>query len=109
MAHRPEHLASGSSPPTRTTMITCRDCGALPAERGDQVSAQAAAYTCSRCLCATRSDDPLRNSAPAGITLPEARSPEHAPNSSTERGRRGRRRLHPDNAARQAAYRSRAA
>jgi len=36
--------------PTIPTPLVCRDCGRTPAERGDQVSAGAAGYLCSRCL-----------------------------------------------------------
>jgi hypothetical protein len=38
--------SQGTSPP-----LTCRLCGATPQRRGDQVSTQARAYTCSLCLC----------------------------------------------------------
>src|SRR5262245_14630234 len=30
--------------------MTCRECSATPAERGDAVAETAVAYTCSRCL-----------------------------------------------------------
>ncbi len=44
-----------SGPVKRRAMVesgalTCRTCGATPGLRGDQVSDQAVAFTCSRCL-----------------------------------------------------------
>ena len=45
--------------------------------------------------------------AQATSTLPEAESPAPAPVPSTERGKTGRPRKHPDSAARQRAYRER--
>src|SRR5262245_33531196 len=46
--------------------LTCRTCGATPAQRGDVVSAAAVAYTCCRCLAFGRPAAAVKG---AGISL----------------------------------------
>jgi len=114
MNHRPEHLASGSSPP-----LTCRECGARPDQRGDAVSTAARAYTCSLCLCTGRRREiPATNattqgqpseSSPARISpvdLDRVSSPEHKDGDAWKRARGGRPRKHARAADRQRAYRA---
>ena len=54
--------SQGTSPP-----LTCRECGATPARRGDQVSDRAVAYTCSLCIVTGhRREIPTTNTTIAG-------------------------------------------
>ncbi len=60
----------------QTKPLTCRFCDARPDQRGDEVSAQARAYTCSRCLVMA-----IPERAP--ITLPGSQKyPSHSPEKS---------------------------
>jgi hypothetical protein len=53
--------------------LTCRTCGATPGLRGDQVSNQAVAYTCSRCLVRGRTEGAaIPYSTPLCGTPPDA-------------------------------------
>lgn len=74
----------------QTKPLTCRLCGVRPDQRGDQVSIQATAYTCSRCLATYESEG-------AAVTLPGRQkcscpSPEKSGASDTvfRHGRAGR-------------------
>jgi len=58
--------------------LTCRTCGATPGLRGDQVSNQAVAYTCSRCLVRGRTE---------GAAIPYSTPPvRHPSRRSCDRG-----------------------
>jgi hypothetical protein len=59
----------------QTEPLTCRSCSARPNQPGDQVSIQATAYTCSRCLVTDETEG-------AAITLPGR---EKCPSSSPEK------------------------
>jgi hypothetical protein len=89
MAHRPEHLASGSSPPERNRIMRC--------DQGHDHDTLEAATAC------------VRVTKPALATSPlvEPRSLESSPEAARVAERGGRPRLYASNAARQAAYRQR--
>ena len=109
--------SQGTSPP-----LTCRECGATPARRGDQVSDRAVAYTCSLCIVTGhRREIPATNattqgqpseSSPARVSpvdLGRVSSPEGKDEIAWKRARGGRPRKHARAADRQCAYRERRA